>query len=578
MSKIIFVAHRDNPDPSEVRARIDGALREITPDIIRDGTRYDVRHEDRRWLGTLNLAPDCPRRGLDVCQGSLNEPAEWRRIGSGAPDGSYALIRSDARWIEAVVDSSGMRSLWCYLDDRMFVASNSQRAVTLYAGRFEFDPEVAPWLISTGTLGPDRSYNRYLRSIPPGGVARLDRAAWSLSVEAPEIRFTSDGRSEAEHIDAAEAAIAATLAGLPPAQAETTVISLSGGCDSRLIANLLHKAHPEVAWRSFSSGPAVSVETPGTDTAIAAEVARAFGFRHRFFVNDESDEPIETRLDRFLLCSEGRIDHFKSYAGGMGLFKALFDEGFTEVVRGDQALGGPAIEPNALSARRSLNFLLCREIEGLSGRLAEFGLDGQALPERFERRADEDFVTWRDRLYAQFYCPAVLGALNETKTGFFDVREPLMSARVQAMARALPEPLRREKRIGKILVRRTGPDLPIAKDSGLAKMPDLLRDPAVARLLEASLVSATARACFSPALLAWIGREVALADSTLAKASRAAGAQLRRLSSRGAAGDRLRIGPRRLAFRVHMAVAMVDRLTEDAARFGPLDVSSTVAA
>ena len=576
MSKILFAAHRDDPDPAAIEARMRGILQEITPDLIRDGTRYGVYHEDRRFLGTLNLAADCPRHGVDVCQGSLNEPADWRRIGSGAPDGSYALIRGDSRCVEAIVDSSGMRSLWCYLDDRMFVVSNSQRAATMYVGRFAFNRDVAPWLISTGSLGPDLSYNRHLRPLAPGAVARLDRAAWSLSIATPEIRFTPAARSEAEHLDAAEAAISATLAGLGSARAETTVISLSGGCDSRLIANLLHKARPEIAWRSFSSGPAASPGTPGSDPAIAAEVARRFGFRHRFFVNDESDEPVETRLDRFLLCSEGRIDHFKAYAGGMSLFKTLFDEGFTEVVRGDQALGGPAIEANELSARRSLNFLLCREIEGLSGRLAEFGLDGQTLPDRFDRREDENFVTWRDRLYAEFYCPNVLGALNETKTAFFDVREPLMSARVQAMARTLPETLLRGKRIGKLLVQRTGPDLPIAKDSGLAKMPDLLRNPAVARALRASLASETASACFSPALIRWIQHEVAVEGNGLAKAWRAAGAVARRLTTPGAA--RLKIGPRRLAFRVHMAVAMVDRLTGDAARFGPHAISSTKAA
>lgn len=214
---------------------------------------------------------------------------------------------------------------------------------------------------------------------------------------------------------------------------------------------------------------------------------------------------------------------------------------------------------------------MCRDLGGLSDRLAEFGLEGQALPERFGRREDEDFVDWRDRLYFQFYCPNVLGALNETKTGFFDLQQPLLSARVQAMARRLPASLRNGKEIARILVRRTGPDLPVAKDSGLAKMPDLLRIPAVARQLEASLTSRIASACFAPALLGWIQREVALADNNFAKARRVLSARLsrRRNSAGEVPGPRPRIGPHRLAFRVHMAVTLVDQLTQDARRFGP---------
>ena len=180
MSKFISAYHRHTFEPEPVQHRVEAILRELAPAHSLD-QRCAVHRAGQHIQGTLNLSNHLPRRGLALCQGKLYEPvADWWKPGSGTPDGSYAILREDEDVLEAVSDPAGSRMLWYYFDDDQFVVSNSERAITLYTGRFDFEPAVVPWVVSTGTRGPGQSYNRHLRLLPPAGTARLDKAAWTL--------------------------------------------------------------------------------------------------------------------------------------------------------------------------------------------------------------------------------------------------------------------------------------------------------------------------------------------------------------------------------------------------------------
>ena len=182
--------------------------------------------------------------------------------------------------LEAVSDPAGSRMLWYYLDDGQFVVSNSERAITMYVGRFDFEPAVVPWLVSTGTRGPGLSYSRHLRLIPPSGTARLDKAAWTLTVNAPPIRFAEVPRDREAHLAALEAALSETFATFGEADAEHAILALSGGTDSRALAAFLSRP-PGHRWRSFTGGTteaaglgkAMSPSAPGSPPPSASSIA-----------------------------------------------------------------------------------------------------------------------------------------------------------------------------------------------------------------------------------------------------------------------------------------------------------------
>ena len=176
MSILLSAVHRRDFNSARAQERMQAILEAIAPEPVRHAANCEVRRAGRHVQGTLNLPGHYPRRDLSLCQGKLYDSEDsWWRTGSGVPDGSFAIIRDGAEAFEAVSDPAGSRMLWTYKDDGLFVVSNSERAATMYAGRFELNRDVVPWMVSTGTRGLFASYNRHLRQLPPAAVARLDK-------------------------------------------------------------------------------------------------------------------------------------------------------------------------------------------------------------------------------------------------------------------------------------------------------------------------------------------------------------------------------------------------------------------
>jgi hypothetical protein len=599
MSKLIVALHRVPPDIACSVRRMRRIIEEITPDIARTGARIAVEHglghglgpggeaEGRPgggpWLlrGTLNLPAATLRAGMSLCQGRIYGAAEgWEVPGAPFPDGSYALVRDDARFLEAVSDPAASRSLWYYLDEELFVVSNSQRAVTLYAGRFELEPRVVPWLLASGTLGPGLSYNRHLGVLPPASSVTLDKAAWTLRRTEGGFRFAALPRPREAQRAALADALEATLAAFGPEDARHTVVALSGGADSRAIAALLVRLRPGVRWRSFTGGPAEALEVEGTDAWVAARVAARIGTEHRFIANRVSPEPIETVIDRFVLASEGRVDHLGGYLDGLAQFRTLAAAGAETIIRGDTCFGGPVFAPadSERAMRQTISLLLCGELASLRPHLDGPGLAGHALPAALVRLPGESLLTWRDRLYLLFRAPCVLSALTETKSAFVEVANPLLSRRAIELASALPDALRLDKALFREVVDGLVPGLPFAGEIGGRKMADVLRQPEVRRLLAASLAEPSARAAFGARLTERVRGEIDLRRHARARAGRVISRlPLWPIGRRPAAGPmgpesgEPEVHPLRLAFRMHMGRVMIDRLKADAALFAAAD-------
>lgn len=539
-------------------------LEEITPDIARGRARYGFDYRGHHLQGTLNLPASTLRSGMSLCQGRIYGSADgWAEPGAPAPDGSYALIRENARFLEALSDPAASRSLWYYFDPEMFVVSNSQRAVTLYTGRFALDPEAAPWLLATGALGPGLSYNRHLRMLPPASRVLLDKADWTLRRTEGEIGFEPVARSPEAAAAAMREAIEATMASFRSEEAARMSLALSGGADSRTIGALLQRdAPPGLAWSSFTGGPAEGVDLPETDVAVAARVAEAIGTRHRFIATHSSPEPVETVIDRYILAAEGRVDHLGGYLDGLALLDRLAADGVEVIIRGDTCFGGPPWQPanSELAMRRTLGLLRLSETQPLAGRMARFGLADQALPPRLDRRPGESLLAWRDRIYLQYRAMSTLSALTEIKSAFTEVVNPFLSRRALAVACSLTDAERLDKALFRRVIRDVVPDLPYAHGHGGLSAVEVLRRPGARRLLGASLASGTAQRLYGPGLLDWLQREIDLLHLARAKAMRT----VIRLAGRPAETGAPVLHPLLLAFRVHMARRMVDRLEADA--------------
>jgi hypothetical protein len=564
VSRFICAFRRRGRFPDGARKTLEAALRELAEpaDERTPAIRSALDDTGRHVQATCDVPDRYPRRGLALCLGKLYEPAaDWWTPGDAGPDGSYAIVREDENVLEAVSDPAGSRMLWYYFDDELLVVSSSERAITMFVGRFDFDRAAVPWIMSTGTRGLGRSYNRHLRLVPPAGVLRLDKEAWTLAVVAAGIRFAEVPRSRAEHLAALEAALSDTFASFGADDARNLLISLSGGTDSRALAVFLARL-PDLRWRSFTGGSEDAAALTGSDVTIGARVAAALGLDHRQIVARPARGRIEDRLRRFVIQSEGRHEHVNALAGTNAAIRDTPAEG---IVRGDECFGWkPAASPVAI--RHSMDLLLCSDIANFRGRLAEFGLEGQTLPATLERHPDETLPAWRDRLYAGFRVPTVLAAFNEAKAGFYDTLNPLVSRRALEVARSLPDELRTGKALFRELVDRLGPDVPYATREGAPRHLETLRGGEdVRQLLRAALASETARDCLGAPLAGWLRAGIHPARDA---ADRVLGAVARRVGRKDPASASVhRVPPLRLAFRAWIAITMVDQLTADAARF-----------
>jgi len=81
------------------------------------------------------------------------------------------------------------RTIWYVQTDDVFMASTSQRAIVYFLHEFQPDKTAFLWMLSSGTLGPDASWDSRVKRLGPNARLILDRSMWRLRVERENIGF-----------------------------------------------------------------------------------------------------------------------------------------------------------------------------------------------------------------------------------------------------------------------------------------------------------------------------------------------------------------------------------------------------
>ncbi|MGH9144261.1 MAG: asparagine synthase-related protein [Vicinamibacterales bacterium] len=420
----------------------------------------------------------------------------WAKPLTGRPDGSYALFRSNDKFVEVLSDATACRTIWFFLDDEVFIASTSQRAIVQLVGSFEFNARVVPWMLSSGTLGPGNSWDRRIHCVPADSSITLDRKAWSLRSDIGSCAFVAVDRSAEQHRALLEQHLQQTFSSLALDYSKW-VLPLSGGFDSRLILQML-KHHANL--RTVTWGLKSSLGESDNDAYIARSLANLLGLRHDFYETGLSTEPVNAVFDRFLICGEGRIDHISGYMDGFKIWKVLFEGGVEGVIRGDEGFGWePALSP--FQVRMAIELQLWSDFANVKER-GDFGT--QEIPTHLLQEHDESLETWRDRLYHQFRIPTVLAALSDLKVAYVEIVNPLLSNQVVAFVRTMPDHLRTSKNLFKSIVRSMPPQLDFAKYPAIDDPKNILRSGPAVAVLRDELSSAHAKALLPEDVLAYI--------------------------------------------------------------------------
>ena len=491
MSKLIYVCTRNTKDCRRLVKRIESACAAISPDNIAPRSPKIVENGGIAF-GLTNPSATVRVNGQSIVLGHIDDPSDsWSIAGSEVPDGNFAIFRADKDSVELISDIVGSRTIWYCMDERIFIASTSQRAIVLILGSYQFDDRVVPWMLSTGMLGPSLSWDRRVTCVPVDSLVRLSRSNWTLSTSSKPINFSCTDLPDSRHEETLENAFEETFGALN-IDSSTWVLSLSGGYDSRaILCYLLKNRALEKKVRCVTWGLGSSLAEKGTDAYVAKTLASRLNVPHSFYHTDMSVDSAKRIVDRFILNGEGRIDHLASYMDGFQIWKTLFEGGIHGIIRGDEGFGRAAVSsPQAVL--RLAGIKLCSDFSNLRNCEA-FQLPDQHIPSHLQRRSGESLLNWRDRLYHEHRIPVYLAALSDLKLSYLEQTNPLLSRKILTVFRCIPDHLRTDKSLFKKIVAKIGPKIEIANADSNASAEDLLRQREIVEILRSEIDSERAR-------------------------------------------------------------------------------------
>jgi hypothetical protein len=510
MAKCTYICSRQKLAASTA-VKLREICKNLAPDNIQPAEPRIIVNGDIAY-GIMNPTSTMLEKGNSLLLGQIADriAEQWSVPLQEFPDGSYALFRDKGEYCEIVSDPAASRTIWYVKDENTFIASTSQRAIVMYLGSFEFDAKVVPWMLSTGTLGPDISWDRRIKRIPPDSSVILNKNTWEVTTKSNPIEFKPSERSDEDHEKSLLEALKTTFSTLDIDYLKW-VLPLSGGYDSRGILCLLLDNIPNaISLRTVTWGLKSSLEVKGNDAYVAKELANRLKVSNVYYCNDISEEPIDTIIDRFVMVGEGRTDNIADYMDGFKTWKNLFEDGVEGIIRGDEGFGCHQYW-SALVVKLNQSCFVCSDISNLKN-YRKYGFPLQEIPQHLKHRKGETLSTWRDRLFHEYTLPTLFSALTDLKLSYTEQINPLLYRRILQQVRQLPDHLRTEKFLFKKIVNTISPDIEYATRVSSASLSEIFREKQMAGLLKNELSSDTARSLFSANFLEFISRGIKSKD------------------------------------------------------------------
>jgi hypothetical protein len=405
-----------------------------------------------------------------ICLGRTTAPnSNLFLVGAEPPEGTFALFRTNENQIEVLTDYAGSRTTWYLATPELFVASTSQRMILAVAHSFEFNSLCVKWLLSSGTTGPGLSWDKRVRMIQPNSRVVVDRRSWTVKhLDGCDLRFVPEDRPFAQHREALRAAVETSMHDLD-FKADQWALALSGGMDSRaLLYFLKDKGNLQlITW-----GTDEALQHQDSDAYIAKRLSVECRLSHRYFTVEAGRVPFATMLERFLLAGEGRVDHFSGYLDGLSLWAEIAGTG-RGVLRGYDAFGRKPPVRTGYQVRRANTFLVATDYLG-APIPPELVVSEADIPDSLRQRRAEPLEDWRDRLWLEHRTPNVTAALDEIKTSYVEIANPLLCRRVIDIVRRLPKSYRSDKMIFESLVGDMFGSIPFATRYAIEDYDDLL--------------------------------------------------------------------------------------------------------
>jgi hypothetical protein len=467
MSKILYILYR-NPSSEQQKLDVEKIKvigERILPDNIEPNKLQIITSKDS-ICAVYNPVSTIAIKDCSVCMGyTPNQNWFEMNLKSENIEGSFAIFRNSNDYFQLVTDMVASRSIWYFKNDSLFIASSSQRAIIMYLGSFEFNNKVTPWMLSSGTLGPGYSYDRRLSLLEPNTIITLNKINWETIKESEIIELRNSFNSKKEAKEELRKVLKQVINKFEFDKSRF-VLPLSGGYDSRGI--LLHIKEKENL-KTITWGTKEALFEKVNDAFIADRLAFKYKTKHTYFESYNYDVSLAESINRFIINSEGRIDHIGGYLDGMAMWAEFFERGYECLIRGDELIG-LGIPVSQLDARRSSKITILSDYYNISQDFIN-KFPHQELPlEKYKE-------LYKDKgLFAIYYeHPIAFAALNDIKLSYVEIFNPLLSSSILKTVFTMFN----EKNIGdkisfKRIVDELCPDIPIAQKGANKPIGDIL--------------------------------------------------------------------------------------------------------
>lgn len=494
MAKSIYICSKNVLSPSIDKKLIDICNR-LSPDNIKPRTPI-VKRNERMALAVMNPTDKTIVDNNSLLLGTLySNSKNWQLPNTNFPDGSFALFRNSEDYCEVVSDAAGSRTIWYYFDDDIFVSSTSQRAIIMFINSFEFNENVIPWMLSSGSLGHDNAWDKRINRIQPNSSIILNKLDWCLNKRNSRIEFHEKKLSDINHKNNLYDRLKETFDELQ-LDYSNWFLPLSGGYDSRgILCFLSRNLTRRNNIKTITWGLTSALNDIESDAYIAKELSKHYKVSHKYYSTDQTDEPIEKIFNRFLSLGEGRVDHISGYMDGFKIWKTLYEDGVQGIIRGDEGFGWNDGAISSLYVRLSTSSSLCKDISNLRN-YRKYGIPKQQFPAVLQRRRNETLPTWRDRIYHEYRLPIIIASLTDLKLSYVEQISPLLSRNILDYVRQLPDHLRTNKLLFKEIVNDFELDINYATKEAIASPINILKTQEATNLLERVLSSDNAKDIF----------------------------------------------------------------------------------
>ncbi len=472
MSQFLLVCHQQKISIVQ-KKRLDIIANKIIPDNLIPNPSLEIGDDSLR-IKILNPNSTINLKKNGICFGKMvNENQEWFEVSGDVPhDGNYSIIRYDDDTLQIIGDILGYRSIWYYQDQDIFIVSSSQRAIILYLGEFQPNQEVYKWMLSSGSIGPDLSWDSRIKKLKPDSTLSLNRNKWTISYNINEFIIQPVER-KLEKLEETFKKILDDVFQNFNFDTSSWTLPLSGGYDSRAILQFLGE-NKSKGFKSITWGTHNSLNNKKSDAYVAELVAQKFETNHSFLEVDPDIENIANVIERFVCACEGRIDKISGYVDGMKLWNKLHKSGIKGIIRGDQALGAHEVQsPNEVY--NDVGFTLLEDFSNTRKISKLLGDYIQKRPTYLTQQESESLQTWNERLYQIYRVPTIVAALNGIKLNYVEVVSPYFTRSIINFIRQLPDDARTNKKLFMAITNKFNTHIPYASTNAHINLKSWLR-------------------------------------------------------------------------------------------------------